>query len=356
MTTNEIHITHAALEADDDYFDQDVLRGRIDQDCLRRLEFDWYQRRQGFSSKEIREIAEKYMRKQKLTDIIVGMRGHRYRMAVTGSEFWLLDKCYTIDGGQRVYAARTALAARPDLRLSIGVKVYFDTTSDSENKMFCEMNSTQQRMSASVMLRNQSRDSHAADLLCKLSVNNEFVLGQMIGWDQKQGTGDILSGFAFACIVGALHAHKGGAQSGRAMDVLDSLDLVLGKVADETVMMNNIMHFFAVIDRCWDIQNATRKDKPACLNPLFLTQLARLFANYDEFWDGTARNEFFVSDKYVKRLAKLADGKIKQQLLFMQHSDIDAKNALLEMLRQKLGLKPFEERRPPPDPDIRPDA
>ena len=51
--------------------------------------------------------------------------------------------------------------------------------------------------------------------------------------------------------------------------------------------------------------------------------------------------------KYLKKLAKFDSAKIKQQVKLMSKSDIDAKDVLFEVLRQRLGLKAFEERKPP---------
>jgi len=333
----EFHVFNGCLERDDAGFDQDVLRGTLDQTCLHLLNTDWYQRIKGFSLMEIKELAELYFRHEKVTDVTLGMRGNRFRS--TGNEFWLLDKLFTIDGGQRLYAARVALDKRPDLALRIGAKIYFNTTVDSENAMFCAMNATQQRVSASVLVRNKYKVSPAAKLLFDLTANPDFALRRRIGWDQKLGLDEVLSGFALGCVAGGLHAHRGGVPSGRAYDLLDALDEVAQKITPE-VMADNIRGFFDVVDQCWDIRNS----KTLTVNFAFLLVLAKLISSYEDFWDSDG---FYFAPKFLKRLAKFDNAQIQTQVKQLTKSNVDCKDVIFEVLRKRLQLDQFSGRRPP---------
>lgn len=338
---SEIRIYNAAIEHDDAEFDLDVLRGTIDQNFLRLLKQDWYQRSEGFSEKEIRELAEHYFRHQKVPDIIVGMRGHRVRREGE-NVFWLLDPCYVIDGVQRSLAARVAIQSRPDLQLRIGVKAFFDTDDKIENDLFCEINGTQQRVSASVLVRNKYKLSRASKQLYDVTMNSDFALKDRIGWDQKLSAGQCMRGFALGSIAGALHIHKGSVANGSAYAVLDALDEVVLKIGEET-FATNIIKFFDIVDTCWGI----RHDKePKCLNKTFLCVLARLFSGYDLFWDA---EELRLPEKYFKRLSSFDWNAIKAHVTQVTKSNKDAKDVMFEVLRNRLKLDPFTGRRPPRD-------
>jgi hypothetical protein len=326
------------LELDEDAgFVQDVLRGTIDQDCLRALNVDWYQRTKGFSTQEIKEIAELYFHHMKVTDVILGMRGKHFRQ--TGNEFWLQDKVYVIDGLQRLYAARVALDKRPELALRIGGKVYFNTTDTSENAMFCALNATQQRVSASILVRNKYHVSPAAKLLFDVTANKDFALFRRIGWDQKLDIDEVLSGMALGCIAGGLHAHLGGVPGGRAYILLEALDIVAAKIGP-AAMAANIIAFFNAVDKCWSIRGSKHLD----ISMNFLLVLARLFASYEDFWDG---DNFYFAQKFLKRLVKFEYGQIQTQVKQLTRANMDTKDVIFEMLRKKLQLDQFSGRRPP---------
>jgi hypothetical protein len=339
---SEIRIYNGAIEADDEDFAETVLRGTLDQECITLIQKDWYQRLEGFSEKEIREITEMYFRHKKPPDTVIGMRGHRYRQ--DKGSFYLQDKCFVIDGLQRLFAARIAMKSRPDLKLRIGVKIYFDTTAESENRMFCEINATQQRVAASVLIRNKYKVSPASRLLFELNSNPEFALKDRIGWEQKlqKEFGQVISGFALGCIAGALHSHKGAVPSGRAYDLLANLDDVVIKISEET-FSTNIVKFFNVVDSAWGIRN---DKKPRCLNREFLCVLASLFSSYDTFWDA---EEFYMPTRHQKRLEKFDSDAINNQVKQMMKSNKDAKDVLFEVLRKRLQLDVFNGRRPPKD-------
>jgi len=240
-------------------------------------------------------------------------------------------------------AARVALHNRSDLKLRIGVKIFFDTTSESENAMFCEINANQQRVSASVLLRNKYKVSKAVELLYSLGSDKDFALKDRIGWDQRLSPGQTISGFALGCIAGALHMHKGTVAAGRAYDLMESLDNAIHKITAD-VFYGNIVKFFDVVDSCWTIRN---DKQPKCLNRHFLTVLAKLLSTYETFWDA---EELYVADKYLRRLTAFNIATINTQVKQMTKANRDVKDVLFEVLRNRLKLDPFTGRRPPPDP------
>src|SRR6516165_12591986 len=130
----EIRVLNASLE-DDDLTDQIIMRGTIDQRSLKYIHMAWYQREQGFSPKHTDAIVASIFANDHLADITIGMRGQNMRSE--GSTSLLLDKCYCVDGGQRLYGAALAMRERPDLKIALGAKVYTNTTEEFENNLFC---------------------------------------------------------------------------------------------------------------------------------------------------------------------------------------------------------------------------
>jgi hypothetical protein len=341
---SEIHAYFAAVEpAEEDHAGHIILRGKIDQNDIRLLKIDWYQRQQGFADKQIKELCEKLFNGKKLADIVVGMRGHRYDLR--GNDAVLHDPLYVIDGVQRQYAAMVAMRTRPDLKISLGIKVYFDTNDDIENEMFCEMNSTQQRMAATVLVRDRYKVSSTINVLFGLNTNRDFALKDMVGWDQKNAQGQYLSGFGLCRVTGALFMHKGAKSGGKAYDLLAALDRACEKVSPD-VLRDSVIRFFDVIDAAWRVRGAPKK--PACLSLKFLVVLAQLFSRYDAFWDG---DEFFMPAKYQKKLAKFDVAKIKSQVDYLVQKQEDAKDVVFEVLRKALTLDKINERKMPFEDD-----
>jgi hypothetical protein len=341
---SEVHITNGALELDDE-FSQDVLRGTLDQNSIASLKFDQYQRSEGFRDSEIRALMELYFKNQKVEDISIGMRGETYRREK--NDFYLQDPCFVINGRQRLYAAKSAIIRRPSLILRIGAKIYLNSTYESENDMFCAMNSTQQRVSATVLLRNKYKVSAAAKALVDLNENSDFALQERIGWDQKMLAGQCLMGMNLARVAGELHEHKGAYTFGKTYDILASLDNVCVKITPD-VFAENVIKFFDVIDEAWGLRNGKT---PEQLNRSFLSVLARLVNSYDNFWDA---DELYFAPKYIARLRKFDS---ETAIKTMMKNNRGAKEVAFEVLRKQLKLDLTNGRRRPPassGPGIRP--
>src|SRR5262245_21000856 len=301
--TTEVRLNHAVLEDDEELgTGRIILRGVVDQTTLKFIHLDWYQREQGFSNSHTAEIMGAYFAGNKVADITVGMRGQRCNSR--GETYVLRDKCFCIDGGQRLYAAALAVKERPDLKIYLGAKVFLDTTEEFENDLFCRLGTTQVRISPSVLIRNRKKKSPAANLLVAINKHPDFALKDRIGWDQVKTRHELMNGFTLARVVAALHYHKGGPlKSYKPYELLSGLDALILKISEETVQLN-IVRFFDAIDKCWTIRHLEGYGPQ--LKPLFLQTIAKLFSNYPMFWD---KNDFYFADKNVRRLKgfKLAD-------------------------------------------------
>lgn len=329
-----IIVLNGALE-DDSETNEIILRGIVDQATLRFIRMEWYQREQGFSPRHTNVIMAGLFSNNRVADITLGMRGHRVQ--TKGSTYTLLDHVYCIDGGQRLRAMAMTLRERPSLKLSIGAKIHFGTTEQSENEMFCKLGTTQVRISASVLFRNRKKESAAVNALVLLNQDEAFALKERVAWDQVRGRGELMNGFTLARIAGALHAHKcSGLRSAAVNDLITGLDNLVVTIGENNLRIN-MVRFFDAIDRCWNIRNlcgGRDEDRPH-LKPEFLLTICSLISRYSEFWDGTERNEFYIPERYIKRLKgfKFSD--------FMRSASSMDKEVLFEILRKRLHLDPI---------------
>jgi len=333
--SGEIKVLNGFLEDDKAVTGQVVLRGVLDQNSLKFIQMDWYQREQGFSTAHTQKIVGAYFSADSIEDITLGMRGHRCRSK--DNKWTLHDPCYCINGGQRLFAASLAMRDRPDLKIHLGCKVYFGTTEKFENDLFCKLGTSSVPVNSNVLIRNKKKESKAALLLVNMNNNPKFALQNRVAWDQRKTRHELISGRGLAHIVGLLHAHKGSAlKSNKAYELLGGLDQLVQKIGAEN-FQTNIVRFFDVIDSCWTIRNLSGDNiaRPH-MKHLFLCTIARLFSAYPDFWDGKERNEFWFPKQFYRKLKafKLADYIVPGRV---------PKEALYELLRKQLALNPIYE-------------
>lgn len=329
-----VRIMNAGLE-DDDVTDQIVLRGVVDQASFQHIHMAWYQREQGFNNSHTTRITSAFIASgsSKMEDIVIGMRGQR--CSSKDGTYMLKDKCYCINGGQRLHAAAIALKERPELKIRLGAKVYFGTTEEIENDMFCNLGTGSVRISASVLVRNKKKKSAASKLLVALTSDPDFALQHRISWDQTKTVHDLMAGYTLTKVAAALHCHKGGLKGNKPLELLDGLDILVGKIGEDKVR-TNVIRFFDVIDKCWTVRqlSGARSEARPHMTEAFLKTLARLFSAYPCFWDGAARDEFYVGDSYARKLRKFTLAK------YVQPKGIP-RDVLYEVLRKQLDLDPI---------------
>lgn len=332
----DVRVMSGSLEDDHDT-QQVIIRGVLDQATLKFIGIAWYQRERGFSPNHIAEIVGAFFAGNKVADITIGMRGEHVRSK--GDDYLLQDKCYCIDGGQRLYSAAMAIKERPDLKINLGCKVYTNTTEQFENDLFCKLGSTQVPISSSILIRNKRKTSRASALLWALSKQPEFALKDRIAWDQRKTRHELMSGYCLTRIAGVLHSHKvGGLRTARHQELLPALDMLVERIGEEAIA-GNILRFFDGIDKCWTIRqlSGARNEARPHLQQPFLMTLAKLFSAYTDFWDGKERTEFYFLDKFAKRLKGFT---LTDYVTPRSKVPLDA---LYEVLRKRLQLNPIFE-------------
>lgn len=270
-----------------------IFRGVVDHESLSRLKVDKYQR-EVISPKKIRELMEP-VRLGQVPDIIAGMRGQRHRE--NEGDILLLDSVYIIDGLQRVTSARELIAQDVGVP-HLGIKVHINTTEEIERRMFQDLNLTQTRLSPNVTLRNARHDSEAIDALFRLSSNKAFPLCDQISWQQNMRRSDRLTASTYVKVTAMLHSHAGPGRAQSVMDVVSGLEKITENVGRQALTMNDRL-FFEIVDKAWGIQRVAFKNSAPFLKSTFLIQLARVFSDHANFWDG---DKLSVDDATIKKL------------------------------------------------------
>jgi len=332
LTVPEVHIYNGALAEDEDRI---VLRGDIDQRSFGFLRAGPYQRNM-LQPSVLRRIGNAFLTGEWVAEIVLGMRGQRFQSK--GSDFWLYDPVFVIDGLQRTSSGQAVMKRHPDLLIRLGCVLHFNTTLESETAMFNILNSTQTRVAPSVILRNFATESAAVRMLIALGNDEAFILRGRITWNQTKATGELLNGFALARIVGALHSHKLRARASRVDDLRRALDIG-GDIIGLHNMRRNLLAFFGVVDDCWPLTHLDDVGAPQ-LNLSFLLVLAKLFSAYPEFWNSAERTEFDVPAKLQRRLAAF---RIVGEVAKLTASHGQAREILYELLRKQLQLRPIEQ-------------
>lgn len=278
-----------------------VAHGWLDLDAMRALRVDDYQREvlSGHSGRKVTVLQRAVADGARLPDIMIGMRGEKYE--AKGHSMVLLDRCYIIDGLQRIAALLHYADAHPEESkdLRIGAEVRFDTTKEIEKELFQVLNTSRVPVSPNVILRNL-RDKHQSILtlygLCHS--DSKFALFQRVSWQQRMTRTDLLTALMLAKTAMSLHASTGlSIRTERAPQAGVQLDKA-AKAFGLNTFRRNVAEFFEVVDQSFGIRAISYVESCPQLKTNFLNALAKVFALHENFWDDKGN---LVVDHIVKR-------------------------------------------------------
>jgi len=266
-----------------------IAHGWLDIDALNNLRVGDYQREiletTGGRKSALRKAVEAG---ERLPDIMLGMRGQSY--TPRGSAMLLENDVYIVDGLQRVSALRKFAADNPERasEVRIGAEVRFATNRDSEEELFTILNVQRKAMSASVILRNKRQHSNGVATLYGLTMTDKsFPMIGKVCWDQQMHRGELLTALSFAKSVVTLHRHVtfGGRNltvAGKLPGFLDNMSGIIGL----QTFRNNVVAFYEAIDDIWGLRGIKYTDRAIHTRSTFLIQLAAVFSDHEDFWDG----------------------------------------------------------------------
>jgi hypothetical protein len=287
-----VKVIHAALDETPD--GDIILRGVVDHGSLAALSVDQYQR-EVLSDKKVQELMDP-VKKGRVPDITLGMRGERYMGR--GETIYLQDPVFIIDGLQRVTAALQLVAKGAGVP-HLGIKVHFNTTEETERKMFQDLNLGQTKLSPNVTLRNAGKDAKVMDALYRLSGNKAFSLSDQICWQQYMRRNDRLTAATYVKVSAMLHSHAGPGRASEVLQIISGLEKIMANVGRET-LVSNVKTFFEIIDQAWGIQRVAFRHSAPFLKATFMMELARVFSDHSTFWDEDRLN---VDQATIKKLA-----------------------------------------------------
>jgi hypothetical protein len=182
------------------------------------------------------------------------------------------------------------------------------------------------------MLRDQTQDS-------------SFALANRVSWDQQKKRGELISGQLFLRSVCRLHRRLGPGLSASRYDELSiGLEKLMAHIG-RSVLRNNIRLYWETIDECFNVRGVKIAHAAPHLKGAFLTVLATLFADHEDFWHDT---QLRVSTDQRRRLANfpIDDPTISR----LCGSNGQAQTALCIYLTQHMNkgrssrrLKPYDE-------------
>lgn len=267
-----------------------ILRGVIDPDSLKLLQFDDYQR-EALPLSSLRKLTVAITAGEVLPDIEIGMRGNR----VHGGKdiFYLQDDCYVIDGQQRVNACCNALLQGGTVHL--GAVIHFQTTKEWERDRFRILNSDRIKVSPNILIRNIRGEHPAIQMLYSMTdaANSAFCLAGRVSWAQKMNRGELITAMSLVKTIGRLHTHisPGGATS--FGDLAFQLDAIAEKIT-LGMMRDNVRTFFDLIDQAWGVRMVKYRELSRHLSGNFLYTIARALTNHTDFWKNSADGRLFI--------------------------------------------------------------
>lgn len=283
-----------------------VAHGWLDIPSIRALGVAPYQREVlgATSGKRTSPIRRALANGASLPDIMVGMRGDNYD--VKGGAMILLDKCFVVDGLQRISQMLFHAELNPEeaKSLLIGAEVRFNTTEASEKDLFLVLNTSRVPVSPNVILRNLRDKHHAILTLYGLThTDSKFALYDRVSWEQRMAKAEVLTALMLAKTAKAMHSIGTFASGGteRAESIANVLDTITKRVGMAN-FRKNVVHFFDVVDECFGLRTIKYKELAPQLKGNFLVTLGRVFAAHSNFWD-EENKELFVDAPNRNKLA-----------------------------------------------------
>jgi hypothetical protein len=270
-----VKMVSAALDDAED--NQIVLRGVISPESIAHLKVGPYQR-EILPVSKINDLVTAF-NEGSVPDIDLGMRGGDY-MEKDGA-FYLQNDVYIIDGLQRTTAARQVIKANKTPKL--GAIVHFNTTEEWERNRFRVLNTTNTKLSPSVLIRNMQKEYLVVDLLLSLVKDKTFILYDKVCWNQRMVRQELITGLTLLKSSAFLHSRFGSTRGQRIGELIPALQKVYDKLG-RSILRENIKAFWDLLDECWQVRYITFKEGSVCLKSGFLLMMATIFSEHSNFW------------------------------------------------------------------------
>ncbi len=277
-----------------------VLRGVISTDSLEHLRIDTAYQREFLSHTIRRHILDALVRRQRLPDIELGMRGENWSFADTGEDTIILrDPIYIIDGQQRRGTLLEYLSENPGAILRQGALIHFKTTMEWERQRFHALNLHQTRVSSAVLLKNlRSTNPGIATLYGLAMTDKDFPLRDRVGWTQQRGSKDLMTSTLYTKAILTLHGHMGGGIMASSVQGMDIGTARLAELIGLPTLRANTKEFWGTIDEVWGISTLSRSGATWLKNS-YLIAFASVISDHHDFWNAKRLN---INSEHIKKL------------------------------------------------------
>lgn len=278
-----VRILNGALDDDPGSPAGIILQGRIDPGTFRFLKVDANHYQRPCSDRE--DIFDALKQGKVPPPIDIGVRGQDF--VSDGSDYLVRSPAYIVDGGQRLGNAQRLLELIPDLDIRLFAMVHFNTDAAWEASRFDALNKNIKKVSPSLHLRNMRDRNEAVLTLFGLCHNErDFPLFERVCWSQDMARVQLMTASVLAKTAVMLHARH-TPLGGVAADAVAVALKRASSVVTLPVFRSNVATFFAIINGCWPFAETAYRHSATQLKNTFLAELARMFSDYDAFWDAT---------------------------------------------------------------------
>ncbi|MCL2869676.1 hypothetical protein FWF48_02610 [Candidatus Saccharibacteria bacterium] len=274
-----------------------VLRGVIHRDSLMNLQVDRSYQREELTETKISKLAEAMRQGETVPDIDASMRGEEWE-AVDDHTVILKDPVFVVDGQQRLSAAMD-VASSGNCDPSLGVLLHMGKNRAWEVDRFEILNSTQTRVAPDILLRNSVEKYPGMNVLFNITNDENFVLYHKVCWNQNMKVGELIRSTALVRAALYLHKQVGSYSMHGAREMALAADKIYEEFGHSIQFRKNIVYFFDLVDECWDIRNITYVREAVHIKALFLTTLAKVLSDHQNFWK---QQELFVEVSLRRKL------------------------------------------------------
>lgn len=263
-----------------------VLRCRIAGSEVHKMKVGAYQRER-LPAKKLGHLISEWVAGGFVPGAVGAVRSTEFE-AIDGGGFLIKADLWLVDGQQRRASLEEYLKLPNAESRDFFIEIILGTTEEYERKLFHKLNSHRKKVSSNVLLRNQTHTYSALRLIMSVcTTKSSSILFDKIAWKDTIAPPQLLGAFSLTKVIIPLYSWTGLADCWHLGKVEPALEEILGIVGSKA-MTANIEEFFGFVDKAWGwsaIQKANTSTHRH-LKLAFLWVLARLFAEYQNFWNG----------------------------------------------------------------------
>lgn len=208
---------------------------------------------------------------------------------------------YALDGGQRTYIIREALADGKQDIPAIELIIFIGMTLEWETRRFTKISVGTKKIHANTHVKN------SPEFIIKAIKDQDRNPGSLLygrlSWDQKLRRNELFGSSSYCRILIDLHKHICKTPGSGVEKEIEKLQQLADTIGTDTVLQN-AEEFFLTIHQLWGFKELKGRKNQWHLRDVHLRSIAQFFSEYIEFWNDEI---FFLNRKQFNKLKKFAD-------------------------------------------------